>query len=110
MSTQHLLDHFASPKVPHWAKFQVIAHAEDGQHVKSFQGWLGAEREFRNQIGKDRDPKNYMIDKLLTSHTEEQAAALTAAWTLERHVGANGYFEVLDDYGRTVTIQRVDRE
>jgi hypothetical protein len=95
------------PKItPHWANFQVVAHAPDGRHVKHYNGWPNAERQFRSQIGHSKDPKNYMIDRLLTHFTEEQAAKLTENWTLERHVGAHGSFEVIDDWGRVITIEK----
>lgn len=87
------------PTAPYWAKYRITIRAPDGNHHKFYQGYGGAEREFRRQIG--HDPKNYKAEQ-----TGDQLDL--SNWSLQVEVDSSGYFEAVDDYGRVVTIARID--
>lgn len=100
----------AEKPIPHWAKYQVVAHAEDGMHVKNFQGFVRADMEFRAQLG--HPPVNYWMAYRtdLEGKSNEELAAIEAKFDLKTIVDNAGLFQAVDDWGRVITIQRVNVE
>lgn len=113
MATRHYLHHLEEPKAPPaWAVYQVIIHAEDGRHEKFYQGFVRANMEFRRQVGENRDLKDVFIDRFChNAENYDEAYQRTAEkykdWNLEQHVNEFGHFEVIDDWGRRVVIERI---
>jgi hypothetical protein len=72
-----------SPRIPHWAKYQVVIWAEDGRHIKNYQGFLRAKMELESQVGRKVE-------------------------NLEKLVESRGYHEEIDNWGRRIILQAVN--